>query len=567
MEITLRVLIVGGVACGPKAASRLKRLLPGAQVTMIDRGAVVSYGACGLPYYVEGMYPKIEELVQTPYGDPRDAAFFEKVKGFRTLTRTEALEIDRHGKKVLVRNLDSGKDENITYDKLVLATGARPFKPSFPGLEFENVWFMRHLDDAKSMADRIDASGLKSAVIVGAGYIGVEMAEALRLRGLDVTVVELFDQLLPQFLDPEMALLAAGHIRRKGVALALGEKVIALKGNGRITSVKTDKRTIPADLVVIGVGVLPNDELARKAGIACAPKGGILIDSYCRTNDPDIYAGGDCVVNHYIDPITRAPFFVPLGSTSNKHGRTIADHIAGRPTQFPGVTATGICRAFDFTLGRTGLTEKQARELDPEIETAIWAGADRPHYVPQSKALIIKMVASRRSRKLLGFQVVGMGDASKRLDVAASALFFGATVDQIAGIDLGYAPPYSSPIDAIAAAAHLIVNKLDGIAHGINPREAKRRIDADDNITIVDVRTSKEFRKVRMPYQNVVNIPLADLRERLRELPNSRDIFIYCGVSMRAYEAQLILNASGLDRVWFIEGGLTGWPFELSKGD
>ena len=562
----LRVLIIGGVACGPKAASRLKRLIPVAEVTLVDKGPIVSYGACGLPYYVEGMYPRIQELVETPYGAPRDASFFEKVKGFKTLTRTEAVEIDRQGKRVRVRSLDSGKEESIPYDKLVLATGGRPYQPPFPGLELENIWYMRHLDDASSMADRIGAEGLKKAVVVGAGYIGVEMAEALRVRGLDVTMVELLDQIMPQFLDPEMALLAAKHIRQKGVELALGEKVIALEGSGKVASVRTDKRTLPADLVVIGVGVLPNDELARGSGIACAAKGGILIDSYCRTSDPDIYAGGDCVVNHYVDPITRAPFFVPLGSTSNKHGRTIADHIAGRPTQFAGVTATGVCRAFDFTLGRTGLTEKQARELDPEIETALWAGPDRPHYVPESKALVIKMVASRRSRKLLGFQVVGRGDADKRLDVAASALFFGATVDQIAGIDLGYAPPYSSPIDAIAGAAHLLLNKLDGIAQGIAPGEARQRLDGGDNLTLVDVRTSKEFQKVRMPYPNVLNIPLADLRARLHELPNNQDILVYCGVSMRAYEAQRILNGAGFDRVWFIEGGLTGWPFELSKG-
>ena len=562
----LSVLIVGGVACGPKAASRLKRLLPDAEVTMVDRGPLVSYGACGLPYYIEGMYPRIEELVETPYGAVRDAAFFEKVKGFKTLIRTEAVEIDRQGKRVRVRNLDSGKEENLPYDKLVLAIGGRPQKPPFSGLELGNVWYMRHLDDARKMADCISTEGLKKAVIVGAGYIGVEMAEVLRKRGLDVTMVELFDQIMPQFLDPEMAQLAAKHIRQKGVELALGEKVIALEGDGKVASVRTDKRTLPADLVVIGVGVLPNDELARGAGIACAAKGGILIDSYCRTSDPDIYAGGDCVVNHYVDPITRATFFVPLGSTSNKHGRTIADHIAGRPAQFAGVTATGVCRAFDFTLGRTGLTEKQARELDPEIETAVWAGPDRPHYVPESKALVIKMVASRRSRKLLGFQVVGRGDASKRLDIAASALFFGATVDQVAGIDLGYAPPYSSPIDAIAGAAHLLLNKLDGIAHGIAPGIAKERIERGDNLTIVDVRTPKEFQKIRMPYPNVLNIPLADFRARLHELPNNEDILIYCGISMRAYEAQRILNAAGFDRVWFIEGGITGWPFELSKG-
>ncbi len=562
----LSVLIIGGVACGPKAASRLKRLLPDTEITMIDRGPLVSYGACGLPYYVEGMYPRIEELVETSYGSLRDAAYFEKVKGFKTLTRTEAVEIDRQGKRVSVRNLDSGKVENIPYDKLVLATGGRPYQPPFPGLGLENVWYMRHLDDARSMVDRIGTEGLKKAVVVGAGYIGVEMAEALRMRGLDVTVVELFDQIMPQFLDPEMAVLAAKHIRRKGVELALGEKVIALEGDGKVTSVRTDKRTIPADLVVIGVGVIPNDELARESGIACAAKGGILIDSYCRTNDPDIYAGGDCVVNHYVDPITRAPFFVPLGSTSNKHGRTIADHIAGRPTQFAGVTATGLCRAFDFTLGRTGLTEKQARELDPEIETAIWAGPDKPHYVPGSDALVIKMVASRRTRKLLGFQVVGRGEASKRLDVAASALFFGATVDQVAGIDLGYAPPYSSPIDAIAGAAHLLLNKIDGIAQGITPDEAKQRIDRGDNITIIDVRSPKDFQKIRMPYPKVVNIPIADLRARQHELPNNVDILTYCGISVRAYEAQRILNAAGFDRVWFIEGGLTGWPFKLVKG-
>lgn len=562
----LRVLVIGGVACGPKAASRLKRLLPDAQVTMIDKGPLVSYGACGLPYYVEGMYPHIEALYETSFGAVRDAAFFEKVKGFRVLTRTEAVEIDRHGRKVRVRNLDSGSEETIPYDKLVLATGGRPFRPPIPGLELENVWFMRHLDDARSMAERIKTAGLKNAVIVGAGYIGVEMAEALRARGLEVTMIEMFDQVLPQFLDPEMALLAARHIRRKGVKLALGQKVTSLEGNGKVTSVKTDRETFPADLVVVGVGVLPNDELARKAGLACAEKGGIIIDDCCRTSDPDIYAGGDCVVNHYADPITGAPFFVPLGSTSNKHGRTIADRIAGMPIRFAGITATGICRAFDYTLGRTGLTEKQARELGLDIETAVWAGSDMPHYIPQSKTLIIKMVASRSSRKLLGFQVVGDGDASKRLDVAASAIFFGATLDQIAGIDLGYAPLYSSPIDAIATAAHLLLNKLDGIARSVNPLEVRLRIEADEEITTIDVRAPDEFQKVRMPYPNVINIPLAELRERLGEIPRDRDIFLYCGVSLRAYEAQRVLSASGFDRVWFIEGGMTGWPFGLKKG-
>jgi len=563
MKNELRVLIIGGVACGPKAASRLKRLLPSSKVTMIDKGRLVSYGACGLPYYVEGMFPDLDMLAETPAGVARDSAFFEKVKGFSALTGVEAVAINRAKKQVRVRSVDTGGEEEMAYDKLVLATGSRPVQPPIPGLDLNNVWYMRHPDDAESMVDGIESENLKSAVLIGAGYIGIEMAEALRRRGMKVTLVEIFEQIMPQFLDTDMAMLAGKHLRQKGVELVLGERVLAIEGNGKVASVQTDKRTIAADLVLIGAGARPNDELARNAGLACAPKGGILINDNCQTSDPHIYAGGDCVVNHSVDPITRAPLFLPLGSTSNKHGRTIADHIAAHPHPFAGVAGTGVCRAFDFTLGRTGLTEKQAGELDLDIEAAIWAGTDLPHYMAQSKPLVIKMVASRRSRKLLGVQVVGPGEASKRLDVAASAMFFGATVDDIANLDLGYAPPYALPIDPIAAAAHLLANKLEGIAKGVSPLEAKRRIDNGHDVLLLDVRTPDEYRMLRLPYDNVAHIPLDALRERLHELPGDRDILAFCKISLRGYEAQLILAQAGFSQVGFIEGGLTAWPFEL----
>ncbi len=563
MKKDLRVLIIGGVACGPKAASRLKRLLPESEVTMIDKGGLVSYGACGLPYYVEGVFPEVGMLTETPVGVPRTPLFFEKVKGFKTLTRTEAIRIDREKKTVRVRNLDTHEENDLSYDKLVLATGSRPLRPPIPGLELKNVWYMRHPDDAESMVAGIESEGLHDAVLIGAGYIGVEMAEALRKRGLNVTMVEIFDQIMPQFLDPEIAMLAGKHLKQKGVALALGEKVLAVEGNGKVASVRTDKRVIPADLVLVGAGVLPNDELARGAGLACAPKGGIIVNNYCQTSDPDIYAGGDCVVNRYIDPITRVPLFVPLGSTSNKHGRTIADDIAARPHTFTGITSTGVCKAFDFTIGRTGLTEKQARELDPDVESVIWAGLDMPHYIPRSNPLIIKMVASRRSRKLLGVQVVGPGDGCKRLDVAAGAIYFGASIYDIPNIDLGYAPPYSVPIDPIAGAAHILANKMEGIAKSISPLEAKRRIDGGDDVVLLDVRTPDEFEMMRLPYPGVVHIPLGALRTKAGELPKDKDILAFCKISLRGYEAQLILNSEGFQRVWFIEGGLAAWPFEV----
>ena len=565
MEEAMRVLIIGGVACGPKTASRLKRLMPNADITMIERGNLVSYGACGLPYYVEGIFPDVAMLSETPAAIPRTPVFFEKVKGFRTLTRTEAVSIDRNRKVVKVRNLDSGSQSELPYDKLVLATGSRPIVPPIDGISLKNVWFMRHPDDAESMVEQIEKQKLSRAVLVGAGYIGIEMAEALRGRGLDVTMIEMFDQILPQFLDLEMAELAAKHIRNKGVRLILGEGVKSLKGNGAVSAVITGNSKIPADLVVIGAGVRPNDELAREAGLVCVPKGGIIINSYCQTSDPDIYAGGDCVVNRSIDPVIKDTVFVPLGSTANKHGRTIADHIAGISAPFSGISSTGICKAFDYNLGRTGLTEKQARLLYPDVETAIWSGPALPHYIPQSKPLIIKMVASRRSRKLLGVQIVGPGDAAKRIDVAATALFFGSTIDQLAALDLAYAPPYAPPIDPIAAAAHLLANKLDGLARGISPLEAKERMRNGNDIVLLDVRTPDEFMMMRLPDDRVVHIPLGAVREKAAQLPRDKDILAFCKVSMRGYEAQRILNAEGLDRVWFIEGGLVGWPFELDE--
>lgn len=563
MAKSMRVLVIGGVACGPKAASRLKRLLPDADITMIEKGGVVSYGACGLPYYVEGVFPYLEMLTETPAGVSRTPAFFEKAKGFRTLIRTEAVKINRSEKTVRVRYPDKGTEEDLPYDKLVLATGGRPFRPPIPGIDLQNIWYIRELEDVKTLVDSIEQQNLKHAAIIGAGYIGMEMAEAIVKKGLDVTVIEMFDQIMPQFLDKDMAMLVEKHLRTKGVKLALGERVLALEGDGKIQAVKTDRQTIQADLAIVAVGARPNDELAREAGLLCDPKGGIVINSYCRTSDPDIYAGGDCVVNQYIHPITGSTMYVPLGSTANKHGRVIADHIAGLASPFPGIEGTGICRIFDYSVGRTGLTEKLAREIDPEVETVTWAGPDMPHYFPQSKPFVIKMTASKRDRKLLGVQVVGMGDASKRLDVAAAALFFGATVDQIGNIDLGYAPPFSPPIDPIATTAHVLLNKLNGIAAGVPPLEAKRRMDQNKDLILLDVRTPDEFEEIRMPDDRVIHIPLGALRGKVHELPKDKDILTFCMVSLRGYEAQKILNAAGFERVWFIEGGLGAWPWEL----
>ena len=561
MSGNLRVLVVGGVACGPKTAARLKRLVPEAEITMLEKGGMVSYGACGLPYYVEGTFSNINALTHTPAGVSRTPEFFRTWKGFQTLTRTEAIAVNRADKQVRVRHLESGQEEELPYDKLVLATGGRPFRPPIPGLDLKNVWFMTHPDDAASLVAEIEGQGLQKAVLVGAGFIGLEVAEALINRGLDVTMVEMADQIMPGILDADIAQFAQIHLDDNDVELVLGETVTALEGTDRVTTVVTDQRKIEADFVVVGVGTRPNDELAQAAGLHCDR--GILVNEYCQTSDPDIYAGGDCVSNRYIHRQVGDPLYVPLGSTANKHGRVIANHIAGRPTPFSGITCSSVVRVFDYTVGRTGLTERMARELGIDYAVTTWSGQDIPHYMTGSRLFVIKMIASRRDRKLLGVQVAGMGNGAKRLDVAASVIYFGGTLDELADIDFGYAPPFGPPIDPLAVCAHVLTNKLDGLAAGIPPFEAKRMMDTGDCL-LLDVRIPEESKMEWIPHTDMLQIPLGELRDRVAELPRDRDILTYCKVSMRGYEAQRILNAVGIDRVQFIEGGIGAWPFETA---
>jgi NADPH-dependent 2,4-dienoyl-CoA reductase/sulfur reductase-like enzyme/rhodanese-related sulfurtransferase len=561
MSRKLRVVIIGGVACGPKTAARLKRLMPDADITMVEKGGLVSYGACGLPYYVEGTFTNINALTHTPAGVSRTPEFFRTWKGFQTLTRTEAVSIDRAAKRVRLRHLESGREDDLAYDKLVLATGGQAFGPPIPGLDLKNVWFMTHPDDASSLVAAIEGQNLRKAVLVGAGFIGLEVAEALVNRGLEVTMVEMADQIMPGILDEDIARFAQIHMEDNDVELVLGETVTALEGGERVAAVVTDKSRIEADLVVVGVGTRPNDALARAAGLHC--ERGIMVNAFCQTSDPDIYAGGDCVPNAYVHRQVGDSLYVPLGSTANKHGRVIANHIAGRPTPFSGITCTSVVRVFDYTLGRTGLTERMAKALGIDYAVTTWSGQDIPHYMEGSRLFVIKMLASRRDRKLLGVQVAGMGNGAKRLDVAASVIYFGGTLDQLADIDFGYAPPFSPPLDPLAVCAHVLTNKLDGLADGIPPLEAKRLMD-DGGCLLLDVRIPEESKMEWIPHTEMRHIPLDELRDRLDELPREREILTYCKVSMRGYEAQLILNAAGFRRVRFIEGGVAAWPFETA---
>ena len=566
MSENTKVVIVGGVACGPKAAARIKRLMPGADVTMIEKGKLVSYGACGMPYYVSGEVERLEALMETPVGVQRTAGFFKNCKGFETLTESEVVAIRREEKVVEVVDLPTGRKSTLPYDKLILATGTRPFVPPIPGLELQGIAKMYHPDDAATVRQCVENKEIRRAVIVGAGLIGLEMAEAYRANGIEVTIVEMLGWVMGQLVDEEIGRLAMKHLAEKGVELRMEERVEAFldDGQGRLKGVKTSGGTIEADHALVSIGVRPRNELAIQAGLALDAGGAILINTYCQTNDPDIYAGGDCVSNTCLEGVSSSRLFAPLGSTANKHGRVIANHIAGRPEAFPGVLGTAICRAFDITLARTGLNETQARRLGYDVETVLWAGADLPHFLPEHRAFCIKLVMDRRTRRLLGFQGVGQGTVDKRLDVAATAISFHADIDDMAFLDLGYAPPFSPPLDPMLTAVHVAQNKLDGIARSFSALELRSRLEnGDTDVVLLDVRSPGEREVVRLPYEDrTVHIPLGALRGRLEELPRDKPIIAFCKISLRGYEAERILSQAGFTDVAYLEGGIAGWPFE-----
>jgi NADPH-dependent 2,4-dienoyl-CoA reductase/sulfur reductase-like enzyme/rhodanese-related sulfurtransferase len=557
----LKVIVIGGVAAGPKTASKIMRLNPQAEVTIIEKGKLISYAGCGLPYYVSGTVKEQKDLMSTPIGVLRDPSFFQKVKNVKVLTETEALEIDRAQKRVRVRRKGESADTWLDYDKLVLATGAKPVIPSLPNVTLSNISTLHSIPDADGIRALLAQAKPREVVMIGGGLIGVEAVEALVECGCRVTVLEMMPQIL-RMLDWEMARLVERHMESKGVKVLTNTQVTGFEGNGQVSAVLTTQGRLPADLVILGIGVRPNVELARSAGLQIGTTGGIKVDERQSTSDPDIYAAGDCVES--TDLITGKPCYAPMGSTANKQGRVAAMNICGGQDTFSGVLGSTVCRVFDFCVARTGLTETAARQHGYEVTTVLVPDSDRPHYMPTAKPLIIKLVVDSRSRKLLGAQAVGQGAGDKRMDVAAMAITAGMTVDQLSKVDLCYAPPYSPAMDNIITAANVARNKLDGQVTGITPMEVKARLDSKQELLLLDVRSPGEHQQEHLA--NSTLIPLGALRSRLSELPKDKDIVTFCKVSLRGYEAVKILQAAGFSRVSVMDGGMVVWPYEKIRG-
>ena len=554
-----RIVIIGGVAAGMKTACRLRRLDAAAEITVIERSKNISYGACPLPYYIEGLYDNLDEVRRTPVGVLRDEKFFKNIKGFNVLSQTEALSIDRRNRTVAVKNLSDGSGGNIPYDKLVLATGNTPLLPPLPGIDLPGVLplkTMEHADQLDKLADNAT-----NAVIVGGGLIGLEMAEALTRRGVKVTLVEMQKQVLPNILDYNCAVLVHRELRANGVTLKLEEQLTSIEGDGKVEKVVTNNGSYAADMVLVSIGVRPVVELAEAAGIKLGPTGAIAVDSQMRTNDTDIYAVGDCAESTHI--ISGEKVYVPLGSTANKHGRVAANNICGQPERFPGILGSLAVRVFDINVGRTGLSVTEAQRCGYVAESMLISSPDIAHLYPGCKPIIIKLVADGRSRKLLGAQVVGPGNIDKRIDVIVTALSMGASVDDLAQFDLCYAPPFAGAMDALLQAANAMRNKLDGLVASMCPSELSQRLKNGEEMVLLDVRTPDEHKEVRIP--GALLIPLGMLRQRLDEIPRDKLIVPFCKLSLRGYEAQIILQQAGFDNVCYLEGGVLAWPYELEQ--
>ncbi len=559
--MSLKVVIIGGVAAGPKIASRIVRLCPQADVTLFEKGEFLSYAGCGLPYYVSGVVKEQAELMSTPVGTVRDSVFFQNVKNVHVCNHTEVISVDRAKKTVTAKSLKDGSTCEVQYDKLVMATGATPFIPPIGGKDLDSVYTLHGVEDAEGIKASFKERSAQDVTIVGGGLIGIEMAEAFAELGARVTIVEAMDQILA-FLDKEMAMLVTKHLKAKGVRVMTDTKVQELIGNGSIEKVKTDKGEIPTDIAIVAVGVRPNSFLAKEAGMEVGPTGGIVVNDKMQTSDPDIYAAGDCVEMKNI--ITGKPCYVPLGSTANKQGRVAASNICGIGNDsFPGVLGTAICKVFEFAVAGTGLTEKAAKALGYDYITLMTPAPDKAHFYPSAKTVMLKLVVDKASRRLLGMQGVGPGDVDKRIDVAATAISAKMTVDDIANLDLAYAPPYAPAMDNIITAANVARNKLDGLFDSVTPMEVKAMLDAGEDIFLLDVRSPDEYKQMRIAGANLV--PLGKIRSSLDSIPRDKPVIAFCKISLRGYEAALILKANGYDNVKVMDGGVVMWPYQLEQ--
>jgi NADPH-dependent 2,4-dienoyl-CoA reductase/sulfur reductase-like enzyme/rhodanese-related sulfurtransferase len=564
------VLIIGAVALGPKVACRVKRLDPDANVVMIDQGDLISYGGCGIPYFISGDVSSADELRSTSFHMLRDVRFFKECKGVNVLLNTKATEIDRNKKIVIAEDLKSGERKELPYDKLVIATGSTPKKLDIIGAELPGIYTISGLDKAINIRNEIASGKVGKAVVIGAGAIGLEIAEALSdMWGIETCVVEVMDQILPGIISYDMAKMAQHHMEEHGIRFYLSEKAIRFEGKDRVQKVVTDKREIETDIVIVAIGVEPNTELAKRAGIELSPSGGIIVNEYMQTSDPDIYAGGDCVCIKNL--ITGRLGYFPLGSLANRQGRVIGTNIVGGKERFEGAVGSFVIKLFDIAVASAGLSVQTAKKEGFDCFSAFVAQFDRAHFYPEKEMMFLELVVENGTGRVLGIQGLGKSrDAVMgRVGAVAGILKYKPHVSEISNFELPYSPPFSSAMDILNAVANVAENILQGRAQMIDLKSfAEWWTNRDkEEILFLDCREWGNAGVYVEKYPQVwKNIPQGQLKKRISEVPKDKKIVLICNTGVRSYEAQLILKNHGYDNTWNLQGGMAAvkdWGLDI----
>ena len=541
MSERIRIVIVGGVAGGMSAATRARRTNENASIIVFEKTGHISFANCGLPYYLDKRIPSREKLLLTT-----PAAVLSR---YRIDARVghEVIAIDRAEKRVKVRELASGREFDQAYDKLILATGANPVVPAMEHVRASNVVLVRNVEDILHAEEQIALAKVKRVVVVGAGYIGLEMADALKHAGMEMTILEKAAHPMP-LMDSELVQPIIAELKANGVNVVLGDGIASLKAEaaGRVTQVISESgKSIDTDLVVLSIGVRPNVKLAQEAGLEIGASGAVKVDQYQRTSDADVYAVGDMA--EVIHEVTGKPVRIPLAGPANRAGRNAGEHAAtGRSAAAGRVLGTSIVQVFGMAAGLTGLSLAQARAAGFDADCAYVLPSHHAGYYPDAQQMRIKLVYDKTDGRVLGAQAVGNAGVDKRLDVIATTIHFRGTIDDLSQLDLAYSPQYGSAKDAVHYAAFVAQNQRSGLTPGIDPRYEFK------DLFLLDVRTAAEYAKGALP--GSINIPVDELRERINEIPTGRKIAVTCQVGLRGHVATRLLRERGFDAV-NVKGG------------
>jgi NADPH-dependent 2,4-dienoyl-CoA reductase/sulfur reductase-like enzyme/peroxiredoxin family protein/rhodanese-related sulfurtransferase/TusA-related sulfurtransferase len=552
-----KYLIIGGVAGGMSAATRLRRLDESAEIIVFERGGYVSYANCGLPYYIGDAITERERLlVQTPES-------FNKLFNIEVRTGHEVIEVLADQKSVRVRELETGRENEEPYDKLLLSPGGSPVKPGIPGSDHPAIHTLWTIPDSDKIRSKVDGGKVENALVVGAGFIGLEMAENLHSRGIKVTVVEAAKQAM-NVVDFEMAAIVHRELRMKGIGFHLEDGIAKFEQgvDGTVVAHLDSGREVHADLVLLSMGVKPNTGFLAGSGIKLGPRGHIVVDKFMKTCIEDIFAVGDAI--EVINPLTHSKTAVPLAGPANKQGRIAADNMHGaRVRGYPGTFGTAVAKVFDLTVGMTGLTEKLCKTQNIPCDAVVIHPNDFAGYYPGAMRMSLKLIFSPADRKVLGAQAVGYSGIDKRIDVIATAIKGGMTVDDLAEIEHAYAPPYSSAKDPVNMAGFAAQNILDGLVKSTN-WEYLAQVDKSQHF-LLDVRTPAEYATGSI--EGAVNIPVEELRSRMAEVPRDKTVIVFCKAGLFAYNAARILEGNGISDYLNLSGGLETYKMATDRQD